>query len=63
MQIEARQGEFWTAAEEAILLYSFEDAKRLTGPLKELDSVVSGAISGLFANGDFTGKAGQVALL
>jgi len=63
MQIEAKQGEFRTAVDEAVLLYSFEDARKMTGPLKELDGILSGAISRLFESGDFTGKADQVALV
>jgi leucyl aminopeptidase len=63
MQIEVKQGELQTAADEAILLYCFEDGKRLAGSLKELDGILSGAISRLFENGDFAGKAGQVALV
>ena len=63
MQIEVKPGKVQSSTDEAILLYSFEDGKKLTGPLKELDGVLSGAISRLFADGDFAGKADQIALL
>jgi leucyl aminopeptidase len=63
MQIEVRQGRVELAEDQVLLLNSFEEEKRFVGVLKTVDQKLSGALSHLFETGDFTGKAGQTAVL
>jgi len=63
MQIELKQGKVELAEDEALLLTSFEEVKRFAGAFKTIDRILSGDLSHLFEAGDFTGKAGQTAVL
>jgi leucyl aminopeptidase len=63
MQIELKQGRVESAEDEALLMASFEEVKRLAGLFKTIDRMLSGGLSHLFEAGDFTGKAGQTAVL
>jgi leucyl aminopeptidase len=63
MRIELKQGRVESAEGDAILMTSFEEVKRFVGPFKAIDQTLSGGLSRLFESGDFTGKAGQTAVL
>ena len=63
MQIEVKQGRVELAEDEALLLASFEGVNRFVGAFKTIDRTLSGGLSHLFEAGDFTGKAGQTAVL
>ena len=63
MQIELKQGRVESAEDEALLLASFEEVNRFVGLFKTIDRTLSGGLSHLFEAGDFTGKAGQTAVL
>ncbi len=63
MQIEVKQGRVELVEDEAVLLYCFEEVKRLVGMLKAINDKLSGALSHLFETRDFTAKLGQTAVL
>jgi leucyl aminopeptidase len=62
MDIQAVHGAIQDSAAGAIIVNLFEGAA-LDGAAQALDAALGGAISDLVAAGDFTGKAGQTAVL
>jgi leucyl aminopeptidase len=63
MNISVKKGRIIELEDHAICLGIFQNQKQLKEELKELDSILSGAITGLFEAHDFTGKLNQIALI
>lgn len=62
MDIQAVSGSLESSSADAIIVSLFEGAE-LSSAAQVLDTALNGAISELTSAGDFSGKAGQVALL
>lgn len=63
MKVSVRKGKITDWEDQAICFGIFQDQKQLKGELKELDSLLSGAIADLLETKDFTGILNQVALI
>lgn len=63
MDIQAVVGRLESLAADAIILNLFEGITEPGGATGTVDKALGGAISSLIAGGDFTGQAGQVAVL
>ena len=63
MKVSVRKGKITEWEDQAICFGIFQDQKQLKGELKELDSLLSGAIADLLETKDFIGKLNQVALI
>ncbi len=63
MQIAARGGAAERVVADALALGIFEGTQRPSGAAQAVDKAAGGSIRELLKSGDFTGKAGQVAVL
>ena len=63
MKIVVSQGEIQTSAADTIIVNLFNDVTTPSGATGAIDQALDGAISELIANGDLTGKAGEVGVL
>jgi leucyl aminopeptidase len=63
MKVLVKKGRLVEIADHAICFGVFRDQKKLSGELKELDSMLSGAISDILKAGDFSGKLNQITLI
>jgi leucyl aminopeptidase len=62
MDIQAVAGQIQTYSADALIVNLFENALP-GGATGSIDAILEGAVSDLIAGGDFTGKAGQIAVL
>ena len=63
MKIVVSQGEIQASAADTIIVNLFNDVTTPSGATGAIDQALDGAISELIANGDLTGKAGEVGVL
>ncbi|MGB2697272.1 MAG: leucyl aminopeptidase [Candidatus Zixiibacteriota bacterium] len=63
MKVSVKKGRLVEIADHAICFGVFQDQKKLSGELKELDSMLSGSISDILEAGDFSGKLNQITLI
>jgi leucyl aminopeptidase len=63
MNIQIKQGSIQESTADTIIVNLFEDVATPSGATGAVDKVLNGAVSELIANGDLTGKAGEVAVL
>ncbi|HOG11043.1 MAG TPA: leucyl aminopeptidase [Smithella sp.] len=62
MNVFVKKGMLAETKSQAVILTLFEDGKKLSGIALEIDKKSGGLISKLMADGDFEGKASQVAV-
>ncbi|MBZ0300950.1 MAG: hypothetical protein K8J31_14475, partial [Anaerolineae bacterium] len=62
MKILIETGRLADQAVDALVIYGFADSE-LSGAAQVLDEALGGALKDLMDSGDFSGKAGQVAVL
>lgn len=63
MKINVQQGSIQTAEADTLIVNLFEGVTAPAGATGAVDRALNGAISEIVANGDFTGKAGDVAVI
>lgn len=63
MNISVEQGNITASSADTIIVNLFEGVTRPGGATGAVDAALDGAISDLIAGGDFSGKAGEVAVL
>ncbi len=63
MGIKITQGNIQSAEADTVIVNLFDDVTIPSGATGAVDKALDGAISELIANGDFNGKAGEVAVL
>lgn len=63
MKIEIKQGNIANTTADIIIINLFEGVSYPAGATGAIDQALNGAISELISNGDFSGKAGEIAVL
>ncbi len=63
MKVSVKKGKLVEVEDQAICFGVFQDQRQLRGEFKDLDSILSGAISDLLETNDFNGKLNQVILI
>ncbi len=63
MQINARQGSIQASKADTLIVNLFDDVTTPGGATGAVNQALGGAIAGLIASGDLTGKAGEVGVL
>ena len=63
MKIFVKKGKLANTKTQAIILTLFEDSKKLTGTVLEIDQKSNGLISELISNGDFEAKPSQISVI
>ncbi len=63
MKIEIKQGNIEQFTADTLIVNLFEGVKNPTGATGAVDHALNGAISEIIASGDFSGKAGELALI
>ena len=63
MKVDVMQGNIQESSADTIIVNLFDDVTTPAGATGAIDKALNGAVSELIANGDLTGKAGEVGVL